>query len=135
MLKATSSNSMIIPIVIQKTDPIKNIFKQINLYFNDNLQQRGLYYMKDSTKLILSEQNHQIFQCKDEEIFETIYEEPYELLSLTKSKRIDFLETNTTPEPKQIDDFSEEIENCVFKLDNETLAKNLGKPYVFIALK
>jgi hypothetical protein len=55
MLKATSSESLIIPIVLQKTEPIKTIFKQVNLYFSDNLQQRGLWFMKDSTKLILSE--------------------------------------------------------------------------------
>ena len=66
MLKATNSDSLIIPIVIEKSEPIKSIFKKINLYFSDNLQQRGLYFMKDSTKLILSDQNHQIFGCKDE---------------------------------------------------------------------
>ena len=37
MLKATCTESLIIPIIIQKTEPIKSIFKQINLYFSDNL--------------------------------------------------------------------------------------------------
>jgi hypothetical protein len=100
MLKATCTKSLIIPIVIQKTEPIKSILKQINLYFSDNLQQRGLYFMKDSTKIILSEQNHQIFQCSEEEIFQQIYEKPYDLLDLTKSKRIDFQEPINSDEPK-----------------------------------
>lgn len=46
--------------------------------------------MKDSTKLILSEQNHQIYQCQEEEVFQDLYERPYDLLALTKSKIIDF---------------------------------------------
>ena len=88
--------------------------------------------MKDSTKLILSEQNHQIYQCREEEVFEQLFEKPYDLLSLTKSKRIDFQETvQESPE----DDFGNSIENCASMIDNESLAKNMGKPYVFIALK
>lgn len=88
--------------------------------------------MKDSTKLILSEQNHQIYQCREEEVFEQLFEKPYDLLSLTKSKRIDFQET---VQETSNDDFYENVENCVHKVDNDTLAKNLGKPYVFITLK
>lgn len=61
LLKTTNSRSLIIPISIDQRDPVKNLFKLINAYFQASLEQRGLTTWKNSTKLILSEQNHQFF--------------------------------------------------------------------------
>ncbi len=72
---------------------MKQVYRALNQYFQDNLDQRGLFYIKKSTKLILSETNHQVFQCKDEQVFEEIYQEPFSLIQLISSKRLYFEES------------------------------------------
>jgi len=42
------------------------------------------------SKFKFSENNHQIFQCVEEEIFEQIYNKPYSFLELQTSGRVNF---------------------------------------------
>ena len=46
--------------------------------------------MKKSSKLKLSDNNHKLYCCHDEEIFEMLYLHPYELLSMINSKKLCF---------------------------------------------
>ena len=46
--------------------------------------------MQKSSKLKLSDNNHKLFCCHDEEIFEMLYLHPYELLSMINSKKLNF---------------------------------------------
>jgi len=71
--KATMSESLIIPVALDGNLRVKQVYRALNSYFQDNLDQRGLFFIKNSTKLILSDTNHQVFQCKDEQVFEMIY--------------------------------------------------------------
>ena len=55
MMKFTSSNSIIVPVVLKKQAPLKQLYKSMNSYLKDAIEDRGLDRMKHSTKLILSE--------------------------------------------------------------------------------
>ena len=58
LLRATSSESLIIPFVVEANSSLKDLFKVVNKYFKDNLDSRGLYFIKSNSKLIVSDQNH-----------------------------------------------------------------------------
>ena len=89
-LKTTNSRSLIIPISIDQREPIKNLYKHINKYFQETFDKRGLEAWKNSSKLIMSEYNHQLYQCTDEQIFEQLYTKPYDLLQMIQEKKLNF---------------------------------------------
>lgn len=55
MKRFTSSNSIIVPVVLKKQQQLKQIYKSMNGYLQHAIEDRGLYQMKNSTKLVLSE--------------------------------------------------------------------------------
>lgn len=69
---------------------MKQLYKNINSYISENIEEKGLISMKNSTKLILSEQNHRIFFCKKPEYFQKCYEDAFQLIHLINSKELDF---------------------------------------------
>jgi hypothetical protein len=85
------------------------LFKLINSYLQDNLDKQELYYMKDSTKLILSAQNNWIYQCNDEEIFEKVFQDPYSLMEMSQKGQINFTEGSV------------DERNTVERVDSETI--------------
>lgn len=46
--------------------------------------------MMKSSKMMISEQNHQTFMCNDPEIFEQIYQEPFSLVKMVSSGELKF---------------------------------------------
>ena len=55
MKRFTSSSSIIVPIILRKQQPLKQIYKSMNGYLKQAIEDRGFSKMKNSTKLILSE--------------------------------------------------------------------------------
>ena len=55
MKRFTSSNSIIVPVILHRQQPLKQIYKSMNGYLKHAIEDRGLSQMKHSTKLILSE--------------------------------------------------------------------------------
>ena len=60
--------------MVKKNLPIKALFRLITEELKANLEIEGLEYMVKSSKLVLSEQNHQIYMCNDPEVIEKIYQ-------------------------------------------------------------
>lgn len=46
--------------------------------------------MKRSSKLRLSDNNHRLYTCNDEEAMEILYLQPYEMLNMIKHKKLNF---------------------------------------------
>ena len=69
MKRLTKSDSIIVPIVLKKDQTLKHIYKSVNGFMKEAIEDRGLHSMKNSTKLILSEQNHRMFFCNRPEYF------------------------------------------------------------------
>ena len=151
LLKATQSESLIMPISIPLSSPLKDIFGMINQYFDETLDQMGLYFIKNSSKLILSDKNHRVFECTDEAVFQKIFRYPYTLPEQIEQGKINFHEelsflTKVNQERKDLN-YDEILldpgrsgsqiaqSNCVRPVDSETLIKNVEKPYLFITVK
>ena len=123
---------------------MRQVYKGINQYFNDNVDNRGLFFIKNSSKLVMSETNHQVFQCGDDKIFDAIFKDPNNLNSFIESKKLYFKEQlDVVKEEEEQRNLIDEMmaskpnteHSCVSLVDNETLIKNLEKPYLFVTLK
>lgn len=55
MRRFTKSDSIIVPILLKKQQTLKQVYKSVNTYLRDAIEERGLHSMRNSTKLILSE--------------------------------------------------------------------------------
>ena len=55
MKKITKSSSIIVPVLLKKQQNLKQIYRSVNGYMKEAIEDRGLHQMKNSTKLILSE--------------------------------------------------------------------------------
>ena len=55
MKRFTNSNSIIVPVILNKQQPLKQIYKSMNGYLKHAIEERGHDRIKHSTKLILSE--------------------------------------------------------------------------------
>lgn len=55
MKRFTSSKSIIVPVILNRQQPLKQIYKSVNGYLKHAIEDQGLNKMKHSTKLILSE--------------------------------------------------------------------------------
>ena len=73
IVKFTSSSSLIIPILLPGNVEVRRIYRELNTYIQNALDDQGLHSMKKSTKLRLSDKNHKLYSCSDEEIFEILY--------------------------------------------------------------
>jgi len=82
LLKANPNERIVIPLAIDINEPVKSLFKHLTKYFRENLEREGFHYIKNSTKLNLSELNHQMFMCNDPDIFESVYLDPLELIKM-----------------------------------------------------
>lgn len=68
--KINPSGKVLISLNVDKDLTIKSLFKVVTEYLKYNLEFNGYNYMKSSSKMIISEQNHQAFICNDPEIME-----------------------------------------------------------------
>ena len=82
--------------------------------------------MKSSTKLILSEQNHQLFMCSEADVFEQIYQQPFDLLTLAQQGKLNF-DPDAAPAAADL--------SVATKLAPATLIQNVSKPYIIVTLK
>ena len=121
----------------------------------DSIEEKGLHSMRNSTKLILSEQNHRIFYCNRPEYFQKCYDDPFQLIQMINSKELDFNYElgNINESAKDTADLSDEddelpdfldggrdapktaADQIVFEVDGETLVQNVQTPYLFITFK
>lgn len=87
--------------------------------------------MKRSSKFKLADNNHRLYTCNDEEVFEIIYQSPFEMLRMISNQMLNF----TGVENTSSDLLSEKVENKVQELDSATLAQNVAAPYLFVTLR
>lgn len=80
--KIIPNGRVLISISVDKNITLKCLYKLLTEYLQDNLEVQGYSYMRSSSKMVLSDQNHESFMCKDPAIFEQIYQEPYSLVKM-----------------------------------------------------
>ena len=73
MTKLTTSGTLIIPCILKPTDPIINVFKQVNKYIMESLEDLALSRLLKSGQLLITKKNQTLFECQDPEIFQKIY--------------------------------------------------------------
>jgi hypothetical protein len=66
IVRASQSRSLIIPLVLHNDALVKDVYQKLYDYFDTRLDAKGLYFIKNSSKLILSDKNHQIFECLEQ---------------------------------------------------------------------
>lgn len=71
--KINPNGRVLISISVDKNISMKAMYKLLTEYLQNNLEAQGYSYMKSSSKMVLSEQNHESFMCKDPAIFEQIF--------------------------------------------------------------
>lgn len=70
LLKINPNGRTVISLSIQKNVTMKSMYKIISEYLQTNLEIQGYQYMMKSSKMMISDQNHQTFLCNDPEVFE-----------------------------------------------------------------
>jgi F0F1-type ATP synthase membrane subunit b/b' len=58
LLKASSNRRAVISLSVDKNEKLKGLLKLLTAKIQENLNDEGLEYIKNSTKLVLSELNH-----------------------------------------------------------------------------
>jgi hypothetical protein len=88
VVKISPNHRAVISLSIDKTCSMKGVLRNLTTFFQSNMEMQEEKY--SNSKLILSENNHQLFMCKDAEILESIYKEPTQLINMLNAGTLNF---------------------------------------------
>lgn len=83
----------------------------------------------NNSKLILSDNNHQLWYCHDPDILEKIYHDPLQLVQMINNQKLNFATHDESVAIPKKGTTNLEL------IDYDELVQNIPKPYIFVTCK
>ena len=106
---------------------MKGLLRHLTNFMHNNLEQNG--EVINNSKLILSENNHQLWMCQDPQVLESIYHDPVQLVNMINNNKLNF----ATHEESLL--MSKKGTTTLELIDYDELVQNIPKPYIFVTCK